>query len=235
MPPWDDSDYGCDDLEDSDRVVKIELDRSESGANHGYVVLDTDEVNGLATWAIDIPRMRVDPTRVNAGDQVWVKICLILDCAGLCSDDTLCCCEIYIGELCCAFDTDSGAGLIYPYFPPANTAVWNLLGMTITNLSSINGTCTVTMYESDGDVGTLDVDIDGNSIFLETIPNVAAAMTKTEGAGTLGDAKSYLTVDADFPATGFAMIADTIDGASMGYLPLQAWETDIYGLMQNLD
>jgi hypothetical protein len=227
--PWDGVDSDCDDLENINRVVKFQLENT--GNPHGYVIQEADEVNGNATWAIDIPWMRVDPSRVNPGDQVWVRICLILDCAGICSEDVICCCDIYIGELCCAFDTSSGAGLIYPYFPPANTTVWNLLGMTITNLSAIDGTAMVTMYESDGDVGEVEIDVDANSIFLETIPNVAALMTQTDGAGTLGDAKCYFTVDANFPATGFAMIADTIDGASMGYLPLQAWEVDVYGLL----
>jgi len=203
------------------RVVKLEP-ASEEGT--GYVVQPGDETEGNATWVIDIPRMRVDPTRVSAGDQVWVRICLLLNCTGICSEDTMCCCDIYIGELCCAFDSAADSGLIYPYFPPANSAAFNLLGMTITNLASISGDATITMYEDDGDVGTLDVSVAANGIYLVTIADLAAAMTSE---GTMGDAKSYLTVTTDFPATGFAMIADTVDGASMGYLPQQA--SDVYG------
>ncbi|MBC2714675.1 MAG: hypothetical protein HF978_05130 [Desulfobacteraceae bacterium] len=213
--------YSGDDciLDDEERVVKFELENRNEP--HGYVVTTADEIDGNASWAIDIPWMRVDPSRVVAGDKVWVRICLLLDCSGICSDDVVCCCDVYIGELCCSFDSAEYAGLIYPYFPPANSAAFNLLGMTITNLAALEGSATITMYEDDGDVGTLDVTIPGNGIYLTTIADLTAAMTST---GTLGDAKSYLTVTADFPATGFAMIADTIDGASMGYLPLQGWE-----------
>jgi hypothetical protein len=165
--------------------------------------------------------MRVDPSRVAAGDQVWVRICLLLDCSsGICGAKTECCCDIFIGTLCCPDSALGQGSLVYPYFPPANTAVWNLLGMTITNLSPQAVKATVMMYESDGDVGTVEVDIAANAIFLETIANVAASMTKTAGAGTLGDAKSYFVVTGNFSKSGFAMIADTIDGASMGYLPI---------------
>lgn len=211
------------DIADADRVVKIVPDRAAAaalGGTTGYLITPEDDFGDLATWAIDIPMMRVDNNLVNAGDKVWVKICLSRFTGGIC-EELPCCCEIYIGELCCPGDTDTSAGasLVYPYFPPANSAAFNLIGMTITNLSALPGDAVITMYESDGDVGTLTVNVPATGIYLNTLSSLVAdpAMVKT-GAGTLGDSKSYITVKAPFNAEGFVMIADTIDGASMGYL-----------------
>jgi hypothetical protein len=44
-------------------------------------------------------------------------------------------------------------------------------------------------------------------------------VTLTTG-GTLGDSRSYVEVDADFPVTGFAMMGKASTGESMGYLPI---------------
>lgn len=214
------------DIDDSDRVVKIVPDRAladEEGTTTGYEITDNDDYDDKATWAIDIPEMRVDNNKVNGGEKVWVKICLSRYTGGIC-EELPCCCEIYIGELCCPEDTASGFNaIVYPYFPPANTTVWNLLGMTITNLDDAAANAVITMYESDGDVGTLTVNVGAKGIYLNTLGALAADMEQTAGTGTLGDAKCYLVVEPLFNATGFAMIADTIDGASMGYLPLPDW------------
>jgi hypothetical protein len=212
-------------MDDSERVVKIQPDKEANGlyGSHGYVIEPEDELIGNASWVIDIPYLRADTSRVNAGDQVWVRICLQLDCSGICSEAIQCCCDVYIGELCCSFDSADEAGLIYPYFPKASTTVWNLLGMTVTNLGAIDGTATLTIYEADGDMGTLEIEVMGNSIYLNTLGAIVADPDMV-ATGTLGDAISYITVQANFPATGFAMIADTVDGASMGYLPLQSWQ-----------
>ena len=216
------------DIEDEERVVKIVPNRSladDMGLVTGYQVTDDDDFDDRATWAIDIPEMRVDNDKVSGGEKVWVKICLSRYTGGIC-EELPCCCEIYIGELCCPEDLDSGYNsLVYPYFPPANTTVWNLLGMTITNLDDAKANAEITMYEADGDVGTVTVEVNAKGIYLNTLSALAAEMELTSGTGTLGDAKCYLVVTPLFNATGFAMIADTIDGASMGYLPLPDWYT----------
>lgn len=216
------------DIDDDARIVKIVPDRAAAddlGITTGYTITDDDDYDDRATWAIDIPEMRVDNNKVNGGEKVWVKICLSRYTGGIC-EELPCCCLIYIGELCCDYQTDSGFNsLVYPYFPPANTTVWDLLGMTITNLDSAKANAVITMYETDGDVGTLTVEVGANGIYLNTLGALADEMEQTAGTGTLGDAKSYLVVVPEFNATGFAMIADTIDGASMGYLPLPEWYT----------
>jgi len=228
--PYTGMDSDCNSLSASNRVVEFRLD--DEFGDHGYLVQPEDELEGNSSWAIDIPYMRVDPTRVSAGDKVWVRICLQLDCDGICSDDLECCCEIFIGELCCdTFGSENNdLILLYPYFPPANSSAFNLLGMTITNLSATDGEATIQMFESDADGeaterGEITVVVPGNGIYLQTIGALASGMTKMAGAGDLGDEKSYLVVTTNFSGTGFAMIANTVDGASMGYLPLPSWLT----------
>lgn len=208
-------------LDDEERVVKLEADRAlaaEMGITTGYEIQPGDDFDNKATWAIDIPHLRVDSSKITAGDKVWVKICMVRFTGGICADEP-CCCLIYIGELCCD-SLRKSAGLVYPYFPEANSETWDLLGMTITNLDSVVGSAVITMYETDGTVGTLTVAVPANGIYLNTLGGLVAdpGMVVT-GTGTLGDANSYLVVTPDFNASGFAMIADTIDGASMGYLP----------------
>ncbi|MDA8403829.1 MAG: hypothetical protein M0Z56_06500 [Desulfobacteraceae bacterium] len=210
------------DIPDTNRVVKITPNRAaaaQAGHPTGYTVTPADDFGNMATWAINIPAMRVDNNKVNAGEKVWVKICLSRYSDGICAE-LPCCCEIYIGQLCCPGDTAPGAqSLVYPYFPPANSTAFNLIGMTITNLTATAGSAVITMYESDGTVGTLTVNVPANGIYLTTLGSLVADpnMVKT-GTGTLGDSMSYIVVKPTFSAAGFVMIADTIDGASMGYL-----------------
>jgi len=196
------------DIDDNDRVVKLVPARA-TGTNTGYEVTENDDFGDLATWVIDIPRMRVDNNQVSAGDKVWVKICLSRFTGGIC-EELPCCCEIYIGELCCPADTDSSAGasLVYPYFPPASSTQFNLIGMTITNLSAVAGNAVITVYESDGTVGTLTVPVSAKGIYLNTLSGLVAdpGMVKS-GTGNLGDSKCYIVVKTGFASEGFVMIA----------------------------
>ncbi|RJP84121.1 MAG: hypothetical protein C4518_19645 [Desulfobacteraceae bacterium] len=214
------------DIADDDRVVKFVPDRAlaaEQGGTTGYMITDNDDYDDRATWAIDIPEMRVDNSMIVGGEKVWVKICLSRYTGGIC-EELPCCCLIYIGELCCESIRQS-SGLVYPYFPKANQETWNLIGMTITNLEMVDGSATITMYETDGTVGTLTVPVAANSIYLNTLASIIADPGMVvSGTGVLGDAISYMVVTTDFDASGFVMIADTIDGASMGYLPTYGYK-----------
>lgn len=208
-------------LTPSQRVVEFDADPTQvtDQTPHGYTVSSTDAINGNSVWWIDIPELRADPTITQAGWKVYVKICLFnpLTSASVCGGVTGCCCTIYVGQLCC--EEQEGA-CIYPYFPPANTTYWDLEGMTISNLSGVAGTATVTVFEADGDVGTVTVPLTAHGTFLTTISALIPTLTPAAtNAGTLGDSKFYATVSATVPVHGFVMIANSNTGESMGYIP----------------
>jgi hypothetical protein len=203
----------------TNRVVKLVPTKGQALGTFGYKILSSDEVNGNATWAIDIPKMRVDNSMVNKGDKVWVKICLLRDCSGLCNADEICCCYIYIGDLCCVPETNlTGKALLFPYMPKADSTYYNVNAITVANTSDAAGAMTITMYESDGDVGTVTI----SSVAahgIEVLP-LSALVDDMTSSGTLGDAANgcYIVVTPVFEASGFAFIGNTTNGTSMGYL-----------------
>jgi hypothetical protein len=203
----------------TNRVVSFAAELKQTG-DHGYTVTEDDAIDNNSVWWIDIPTLRVDNSDVEAGWKVYVKICLYktLDAGGVCGACEGCCCVIYIGELCCQSAPDYGY-CVYPYFPPANSTYWGLNGMVITNLSNYSGTATVMVYEADGDVGKATVTLGANQIYLTTVANLMAGLTKTAGSGTLGDDKFYAVVTGDLSLHGFVMIANPQTGESMGYIP----------------
>jgi len=203
------------------------------GQKHGYKITADDIINRCSNWQIDIPRMRVDPSMVTKGQGVYVKITLFKfdedsstfdPDTGLCNDPVIegsCYTYIYIGKLCC--DTDDT--LIYPYFPPASSTYWGLIGMTIVNVSDTDGRATIWVYENDGDIGKLeDVEVDANSQVLKTLSVLLAdpdmKLESSAGSGALGDDISFIKVGTNFDVSGFVMIANPATGESMGYLPL---------------
>lgn len=110
--------------------------------------------------------------------------------------------------------------LTYPYFGVPNptqdaTKFWNAI--VVTNLSTSDGTATMMLYEMDGDVATATATVGANSMTVQLLSTIT--WTQTSGSGTIGDSRSYIIVTTDFNADGFAMIAKSGTGESMGYLP----------------
>jgi hypothetical protein len=213
---------GCD-LEDEERVVSICPDVAQTGT-HGYTVTTQDDVDNNSVWWIDIPSMRVDPAMVDGGEQVQVKITLTreLSGGGVCGECEGCSCVIDIGQLCCEDSPELLPNLIYPYFPPMDSSYWGLMGLVVTNLSDNDGAWTATVYETDGDVGTVSGTLGARETFLTTMQNLKGQLTMTDssGSGVFGDSRLYVDVDVAFNANGFAMIANPNTGESMGYLPV---------------
>jgi hypothetical protein len=97
--PFTGQDDGCESLADFNRVVEIRPISGQALREHGYCITHGDEFEGNCTWVIDIPAMRVDPTRILGGEKVWVRICIMMEGSGL-GSDMVCCADIYIGQLC---------------------------------------------------------------------------------------------------------------------------------------
>lgn len=207
-------------------IVDLPVDDADMTYS-GYRITAADAMADLSSWVVDIPSMRVDPSLATRDLGVYVKITLFKGSQADFTDNNLCDnieiigCPgyIYIGRLCC----DPDGSLVYPYFPPASSTYWGLIGMTLTNVTDTAGEATVTVYETDGDVGMLDgLELGANETFLTTLAELIANadMEQIAGTGSLGDSRSYIEVKAPFDASGFVMIANPSTGESMGYLPI---------------
>jgi len=110
--------------------------------------------------------------------------------------------------------------ILFPYFTNMEAAESYWDGIAIVNLGSTDGTATLNIYEADGDVATMDVNVSANSSYVNLLSAMISGMTLTTSVdGTLGNARVYIRVTADFNVDGFAMMANSDTGESMGYLP----------------
>jgi hypothetical protein len=109
--------------------------------------------------------------------------------------------------------------ILIPYFTiMLGDTYWD--GIAIVNIGSTDGTATLTVYEADGDVATMTVNVAANSMYVNLLSAMVSGMTLTTSVdGTLGNARNYIRVTTDFNVDGFAMMARSDTGESMGYLP----------------
>ncbi len=204
---------------DNERVVAFRAAADQDADAHGYVVQPDDATDNKSVWWVDIPELRADSSITDdTGWDVYVEICMYttVDDGGVCGECDGCCYQILIGTLCC--DTPQGSGdctdtLTFPYIPNPAGNYW--FGMAVTNLDSIDGSASVTLYEEDGDVATGTVTLEGN---VPTIVDLSTLTLTTSVDGTLGNAKAYAVVVANVSASGFGFMANSSNGASMGYL-----------------
>ncbi|MCP4110510.1 MAG: hypothetical protein GY749_34140 [Desulfobacteraceae bacterium] len=166
---------------------------------------------------INLPALNYDFSMIDDNDIVTVRYIIRKVPCGVVYSGTHC-----IGTFGCL--TGQTTALLYPYFTPmnddpANDDYWD--GIVISNLSSTAGTADLTIYEQDGDVGTMTTSsIAGNSMYVNLLWSMYGGMTKTAGSGTLGDSRCYIVVCTGFKAHGFAMVGNQATGESMGYLPV---------------
>ena len=161
---------------------------------------------------IDVPALTYDLDEVNAGDEVEIKVTVSkAPCGDIISD------TFSVGTFGCV-----AKGVFYdmsfPYFTQVTgDSFWD--GFAIVNKSGTDGTADLTIYEADGDVFTASLDVASHSMAVHNTADLLAIATQTVGSGTLGDARFYMEVSADFNLDGFAMMANPATGESMGYLP----------------
>ena len=158
------------------------------------------------------------PASSPSGDVVSVRVVVFQDPCGTIFDE-----EIVIGTLGCV-PTTSATTLLYPYLTKADgTYFWS--AYAITNLSEVEGTVTLYMYESDGDAftGVVGTPVPAHSIWATRLDDAIVSpditWTQTAGTGTPGDASAYIRAMTTFTADGFGFIAGSPTGESMGYLP----------------
>ena len=160
---------------------------------------------------VDLPTLLFDDDEIVKGSSVTVRVSVNKYPCG-----TISTCLVDLGILGC--DMSVSSTLLYPYFTEMeNDLYWD--GLAVTNLSSYDGVAELTIYEADGDTATYSLSVPANSIQSVTGTQLAASATQTGGAGTLGDARFYVMVDADFSADGLGMFANSGTGESLGYLP----------------
>ncbi len=167
---------------------------------------------------INLPTFFYDSTVMNDGDLVELEYAITKAPCGELIRETIC-----IGTFNSSCTGTTSTSLLYPYFTPmnddpANDDYWD--GIVITNLGTSAGTATLTIYEQDGDVGTMTTSsIAANSMYVNLLWSMYGGMTKISGSGTLGDSRCYIVVCTDFLSHGFAMVGNQATGESMGYLP----------------
>jgi hypothetical protein len=182
----------------------------------GYVITAADVLNKLSRWWIDIAPIRIDKNVLHNGETISVKIeTLNMNTGGICADCVSTCeCIIDVAVVCCSTATSS---CLFPYFTSTTAATaeqpyWN--GIAIVNTSATAGTATLTVKQKDGKSGSFTTPaIPAYSMYVAALENVAFV-----GTG-LGGLPVYIKVVGTFTGLdGFAMIANTATGESMGYL-----------------
>ena len=84
-----------------------------------------------------------------------------------------------------------------------------------------DGTATLTMYESDGDIATATVTLTPHGMVVNLVNNLDWTVTDSSGSGAIGDARSYIDLSATVNVDGTAMITNASTGESISYLPRQ--------------
>ena len=185
--------------------------------DRGYTITPEDEETKTSYWWINIPLVRVDPAVLHNCERISVKIeTLDQGSGGICADCVAsCACTIDIANVCCT--TASSNTCTFPYFTSTGASgsgnpFWN--GIAVVNTSNGAGTATLTVTQKDGKTGTFTTpSIPAGSMYVSTLANIAFT-----GTG-LGGVPLWIKAVSTFSGIeGFAMIANTATGESMGYL-----------------
>jgi len=201
VTPGDGVNPGCE-IPVAERAVKLVT---------SSVLLDA---SGAKALRINVPALVYNLDEVAIGDEVEVKVTLTKAPCGDIIEDTF-----SLG----VFGCDAGPGgpsssMSFPYFTEiTGDGYWD--GLTIVNKSGTDGTAKLTIYEADGDVFIASIDVAAHSMETMTTAALLPIATQIVGSGTMGDARFYMEVTADFDIDGFAMMANSATGESMGYLP----------------
>jgi len=186
----------------------------------GYEITQTDEVQALVHWRVDIPPMRIEPTRLHNAECIYVLVEFLKQgITGICFDcPPVCYALIKVACVCCE-DIDNTSSCFFPYFtstkaadPSQSLYYWN--GIAIQNTSAIKGTATLAASEADGvGKGTYTTpEIPAGGMFW-------SALEALDFGSGIGSGPVFITVTTTFPGMdGFAMMANSESGESMGYL-----------------
>ena len=185
--------------------------------DEGYTITPDDVLNKLSRWWIVIPMIKLDTSVLHDGEMISVKIeTLDQNTGGICAACVATCeCTIEVARVCPP--RTMGSFCRFPYFTSTTSATpdqpwWN--GIAIVNTSSQAGTATLSVFQQDGKTGTYTTpQIPAKSMYVKPLDQIPFT-----GSG-LGGLPLYLEVASTFPALdGFAIIANTDTGESMGYL-----------------
>jgi len=190
--------------------------RIVTNVDQGYVITSADEFLKTSRWWINIPEIRIDPAVLYNGEKISVRIELLdMTSGGICADCTVTCtCVIDVAYVC---PKTTSSTCLFPYFTTTGTPNpwWN--GIALVNTSKTAGNVTLKVYQKDGKTGTYTTTtpVAAGSMFIATLDNIAF----TAASGTLGGVPLYIEATSTFTGLdGFAMIANTQSGESMGYL-----------------
>jgi len=172
------------------------------------------DASGAKALRVNVPALLYSLDEVSVGDEVQLKVVLTKAPCGDIIEETF-----SVGTFGCDNTTPGITRVMsFPYFTAiTGDSYWD--GFSVVNKSATAGTAVLTIYEADGDVFTASVAVAANSMQTMLTSSLLPIATQVSGTGTLGDARFYMEVSADFVLDGFAMMANPSTGESMGYLP----------------
>lgn len=189
-----------------------ELDADEMAAS-----FRTDSDGGIfttgngQTLVLELPEILYTQD-AQAGDEIQILLEFKQEpCSTLCSD------TFHMATFTDTLNND----LLFPYFTDNSDPYWD--GIAITNLSGEGGEVKVVLYESDGDIASTNITLAKQEVYVNLLSAMLGELTLTDesdGDGELGNARGYIMVESEkLTLDGFAMIANSASGESMGYLP----------------
>lgn len=104
--------------------------------------------------------------------------------------------------------------------PDTTEGWWNSLSLY--NKTDTNGTAMLTIYEEDGDIGTVSLEIPARGLYTGLLSDLLANATisGTSGTGILGDSAAFADVSTTYNGGGFGIIGDRIQGQGFGMSPV---------------
>ena len=122
---------------------------------------------------------------------------------------------IIVAKVCCG----ENSACFFPYFTSTTGVTpeqpyWN--GIAIVNKGGSSGTATLSVFQQDGVKGTFTTPVVApGSMFVAALENIDFTAT----GGTLGGLPVFIDVTSTFgQIDGFAMMSNSDNGDSMGYL-----------------
>jgi hypothetical protein len=156
------------------------------------LVIDLGALNPFAIIKVWIPSFQYHLADVASGDEVQVTLDLVKKPCGsifTCTEKV----AEYI-DVCSVVVPTVSDCWTFPYFPPINDAVW-WNGAAFANCSSMDATCNLSFYESDGDLGTYTLTLGPWGAWSGLWTSLSASIVPDAGnAGSIGDATFFICI-----------------------------------------
>lgn len=173
---------------------------------------------------VNLPAFVYDSSVVQSGQTVTVQVELLKDPCGTIFSGTR---DVAIFTDSCTATPAVGNGrIVLPYFPAmdVNAAGGWAWGFALYNNTAAAGSAAITVYEMDGDSGTMTQDVGARGLVILQAADLLAGLTPAAAnTGNLGDAACFVQIDCDWAsgagsldeAGAFGMLWDGVQAQGM--------------------